>query len=110
MKQLPFRLPERSLTWGQLRRGVGIWLVLRLVIVGAAAIAVRQSDHDPFAISFEAALGLIAITGALAWLDSQRLNEHRFSANLGIPIAFTVLWSILPAVVFEAVLPLTGVR
>ena len=110
MAQLSFRFPERSLAWSQLRRGVGIWFVLRLLIGSVAEILPDQTHNGPFTISGGAAFGLIALVGVLGLLEARRLNEHRFSANLGIPIAFTVLWSVVPAMLLESLLPIIGLR
>ena len=50
-----------------------------------------------------AAFVLIVTVGALAVLESRRLNEHRFFANLGVSPATTGVLGAVPAVLGEAI-------
>lgn len=104
MPPLAARLPARRLAMALLRRGLVLWLLVRAMLVvvglgggGTTAIA---------GLSPLATIALIVTVGALGVLESRRLNEHRFFANLGVSPLTTGLLGVLPALLSEILVAL----
>jgi hypothetical protein len=104
VNSLASRFPARRLTFALVRRGLLFWILARamLLVVGiatsGAATAHRLTPH--------AAIALVLIVGTLGLLESRRLNEHRFFANLGVSPVATGLLVMLPALIAEIALAL----
>ncbi len=84
----------------QLVRGTAIWVPLRAITTGLAA-AVPGGHASPLRISGAAAIFLLALTGGLSLLDTVRQHEHRFLANLGVPLFLAWPWAVLPGAGLE---------
>ena len=69
------------------------------------AVGVAMSGRVPrahiFSVSPTTALALILVVGGLGMLESRRVNEHRFFANLGVSSAMVAVLVTLPAVCGE---------
>ncbi len=109
MTPLPFRLPDRALVVTQLVRGTAIWVPLRIIAAGLAAV-VPGGHASPLRISGAAAVFLLALTGVLSLLDTVRHHEHRFLANLGVPLALAWLWTIIPGAGLEIAIQILSRR
>jgi len=95
-------LPERRLALGFVWRGCLLWVLARSILL---AVQVAGGGTLPPALipplTPAAALGVVLAVGGLGMLESRRLNEHRFLANLGVSPAVVALLVMLPAVCGE---------
>ena len=101
MHALASRFPAPHLTRMLLGRGALFWLLMRamLLVVGLGGGGTPAvSGLNPLA-----AFVLILTVGALGVLESRRLNEHRFFANLGVSPVTTGVLGAVPAVLGEAI-------
>lgn len=101
MRSIAPRFPARQLTLALVRRGLGLWVLARamLLVVGITSTSGGSPQMSPLA-----ALMLVALVGLLGVLESRRMNEHRFFANLGVSPVTAGLLVMLPAVVGEVVI------
>lgn len=104
MRTLATRFPARRLTIALVRRGLLFWVLARtmLLVVGIATSGAATAHH----LSPLTATTLVLIVGTLGVLESRRLNEHRFFANLGVSPVATGLLVMLPALIAEIALAL----
>jgi hypothetical protein len=100
-------VPERWMTLMLLRRGTMLWLLARgaLAASGSAGHALGLGG-SAFTFAPAATFALLVVVGALAVLESRRVNEHRFFANLGVSPAAVGIISLLPCVIGEVVIRL----
>lgn len=102
MYQLSAHLPDRWLGFGLIRRGLMFWILGRvtMLVLGIALTGILPAT--PVAhLRPAAALGLIAGVAGLGVLETRRVHEHRFLANLGVSQPIIVLMLTLPAVAAE---------
>jgi len=99
---LAARFPARPLTLALLRRGLLFWVLARamLLVVGIATSGAATAHR----LSPLTATTLVLIVGTLGVLESRRLNEHRFFANLGVSPVAAGLLVMLPAILGEVVI------
>jgi hypothetical protein len=83
--------PYPPYAWRIVRSGAGIWLLLHLALFFLGIVL--PSPH--------AAIWLVAICGALVWLDARRFHEHLFHANLGASPLWTAALAAVTAGVLE---------
>jgi len=95
-------LPERRLALGIVWRGCLLWVLGRGTLL---AIEFAGSGTPPPTLfprlTPAAALGVVLVVGGLGMLESRRVNEHRFLANLGVSPAVVAMLVMLPAVCGE---------
>lgn len=101
MEAISHRLPDSASTRTLLRRGLVIWSLSRAMLVVLAAawggsISPRLLAIDPIEAS-----ALVAVASALGLLETHRLNEHRFMANLGVSQTAIVAILAFPAIAAE---------
>jgi hypothetical protein len=96
---LAARFPSRRLTFALVRRGLLFWVLARvmLLVVGIATSGAGTAHR----LSPLSATTLVLIVGTLGVLESRRLNEHRFFANLGVSPVAVGLLVMLPALIAE---------
>jgi hypothetical protein len=95
-------LPERRLALRILARGASLWVLARGAILAVEFSGRMEPPETLFpALTPSAALMLVLTVGALGALESRRLNEHRFFANLGISPTVVALLVMLPAICGE---------
>lgn len=104
MNALAARFPERQLTFALFRRGAVLWLVLRALMY-AAEWALR-GVQSPATVGVNGALVVVFLVCSLAALESRRVNEQRFFANLGISPLVAALLPGLPALCGELLVAL----
>jgi len=96
VNDLTARLPARRLAMVLVRRGITLWALTRAML-----LAVGLSIGAPSHMSPLAAVLLVFAVGGLGVLESRRLNEHRFFANLGVSPTTAALFILLPALIGE---------
>ncbi|HMU61169.1 MAG TPA: hypothetical protein PKA66_05255 [Gemmatimonadales bacterium] len=95
-------LPDPRLALRVLLRGALLWGLARAALVAVQLAASKGPPGNLLPmLTPSAALGLIGVVVALGSLESRRLNEHRFLANLGISPFVALLLVMLPAVCGE---------
>lgn len=85
------RLPYPPYLWRVVRRGAGIWLLVRSAYVVVLMVGVGAFDLFPSAEgaalvvhpSGATRAALVTITAILVWWDRRRSHELLLSANLG---------------------------
>ncbi len=98
------RVPDASILAPLLRRAAGLWILVRIAVVGLAAIAPGGDDvallhwHPPGAI------GSIAACALLGFIDTRRRKERALLANLGVADRELVAIFVTPAIFGEIVL------
>jgi len=92
-------LPERRLALGLLWRGAYLWALARgaMLALDFASRGALPPSLFP-AVTPSAAVGVTLAVGVLGLLESRRVNEHRFLANLGVSPAAVALLVMLPAI------------
>lgn len=102
MDALSTRVPDRRLGLGLIRRGLTLWILGRVALIALGIALTGTLPSTLFARPRPSvSLALIAAVGALGLLETRRLHEHRFLANLGVSPAIVVLMLTLPAVAAE---------
>ncbi len=100
-------LPERALTFMILRRGVILWLLVRLMLMLLAlAVAGGLTTAIPLTLSPVTAIGIVVIVTALGLVESRRVNESALLSNLGISPLVRMLLALTPALLGEVVVVL----
>jgi hypothetical protein len=90
--------PDRRLAARILLRGALLWGLARVALVAVElALGMEPPGSLLPVLTPSAALGLVGVVAALGSLESRRLNEHRFLANLGISPLVALLLVMLPA-------------
>lgn len=108
VRRLATGFPATRLALTIVWRGLILWLLVR-----AAARAVRFAAYMQWPDSVflnltpSAALAVVMVVSGLGVVESRRLNEHRFHANLGVSPLVTLLLVVLPAVCGEILLGVT---
>jgi hypothetical protein len=80
-----------------LKRGFGIWLASRAIVIATFLFA----GEDPFHLPFLAELLLVAISVVLCFADIHRRRERAFLGNLGVRARDLVVLFLGPAMVGE---------
>ena len=99
MSSVAGRFPARRLAMGLVRRGFALWALTRAML-----LAVGMAFGTSASMSPAAALMLLVAVGGLGALESRRLNEHRFFANLGVSTFTASLLVVLPALIAEIII------
>lgn len=81
------------------RRGVSLWLGVRVLLVLGT-----RGEVTPTTPTFASSIGVIGVAALLAFADLRRRREEILLADLGVPAMRAVLWCILPALCLEALL------
>ena len=93
-----------SIAW----RGLILWLLVRGAVRAVRfAPDMKWPEAVFLGLTPSAALGVIMVVAGLGMLESRRLNEHRFHANLGVSPLLTLLLVVLPAICGEILLGVT---
>lgn len=89
-----------------LRRGAATWFLVRamLVLVGLFTRTGEQPAGALFILDPRTMVGLFAVTGAAAMIDTRRRHEHLFLANLGVSQVTAICYLLTPTLVAELVL------
>jgi hypothetical protein len=101
------RIP-RAVIKAYLRRGAGIWLLMRLCISAVAAFG----NEDPLHLAPTTIATLLAGGAALMWIDIRRRHERLLIGNLGFKPGALSCLALIPAAAGEIVLRIfaTGLR
>lgn len=101
-QRLSAHFPERRLTLLLFSRGALFWVLVRSGMLALEFAARGELPPSLFpALTTSAALGVVLAVGGLGMLESRRVNEHRFLANLGVSPAVVALLVMLPALCGE---------
>lgn len=106
-------LPEPTLSWTLLRRSLGFWPGVRLIVLVVplmfAASAGRMPPILPRLIE-PFPLAVVPVTALLAVLETRRRHEHLMFANLGTGPAGIAALAAVPPLLGEAALVLLAAR
>ena len=107
----PAGFPERRLALRILRRGLVLWVLVRLTLLAIQVLARGEAPGAALlALSPTAALTAILAVGGLGALEARRANEPAFLSNLGLsPLVLTLL-VMLPAIAGEVAAGLVLLR
>lgn len=109
MSTLSAHFPERQSTIVLLRRGAIIWCLGRLLLAMLTVMAAAGPTPRPFDLGIPATLGFVVLVGGLGMLDTYRMNEQRFLANLGVAPVIVAFLLTIPALAVECVVGLVRV-
>ena len=89
-----------------LRRGAVAWLLVRtmLFFIGLFTRPGEQPVNALFVLDPRTMIGLFAVIGGAAMIDTRRRNEHVFLANLGVSQVTTACYLLAPTLLAELVL------
>lgn len=99
-------LPEPLLARALVRRGVAMWIVVRIAFFMAGASAARLLGPPTVHLAFGTVVGLLALCALLGVLDVFRRRERMLFANLGVSLPQFVLLLLIPAALGELAIAL----
>lgn len=99
-------VPEPALALRLLRRGAGIWFVLRAMLLFAGMLTRTDaaSAGTLFVLDPRTLVALLAVVGGTGVVVTRRAHETVFLANLGVAPAVMVALLVIPTVVAELAL------
>jgi hypothetical protein len=80
-----------------LTRALGLWLLARLLVTAASAMAGASPSGRPLALAPVAALAMVALCALLGLVDVARRGERALLGNHGVSRARLLLWLAVPA-------------
>lgn len=97
-------VPNAILVAAYLRRGIWLWISLRLL----ATAAFLFGDADPMPFWNSGSIGMVAAVAVLAFADMHLRKEHVMIGNLGVASAVIAGICAAPAVAGEILITLVG--
>lgn len=104
MPLMVLRIPDSAILTPLMWRAVRLWIVVRVMVVGLAAIAPGGDEVALLHWHVPGAVGSITVCALLGFIDTRRRKERALLANLGIADRELVLIFLVPAIVGELLL------
>jgi 4-hydroxybenzoate polyprenyltransferase len=79
------------------KRGVSVWIGTRMLISSVFLLA----GVNPMELPYGTTIGVIAIATAVGFVQTARMREQVFLANVGIPLLATTPFLLAPAIAGE---------
>jgi hypothetical protein len=102
-------LPEPLLARALIRRGLMMWVVVRIAFFMAGVAAARLLGPPTVHLAFRTVAGLLALCALLGVLDVLRRRERMLLANLGVSLPQLVMLLLIPAALGELAIALVVV-
>jgi hypothetical protein len=89
-----------------LRRGAVAWVLLRTMLFFGGLFTRSGEQHlgALFVLDPRTMIGLFAVIGIAAMIDTRRKHEHAFLANLGVSQVTATVYLLVPTLIGELAL------